>query len=231
MTTKIGTPRIALRAGPVKPSGRPDRRDLVAARDQVVDAPEDAEGAQRRDDRRHLEHGHEEAVHHAQPEADRDPHEDGTRTIEEVALEGDRDAVGDQAHHRLDREVDVAGDHDERLADGGHGDDRGERGHLAQVADGEELGRRQRHQRAEHDHDGDEGQLALARDRTDQRASAGSPPAGTRRRDRFSHERHWYPWGRSRPRPRGPRRTRPGRCRSPRTSRLPRSLRRARSRR
>ena len=40
------------------------------------------------------------------------------------------DAVGDEAHHRLDRQVDVPGDDHERLADRGDGDDRGEDGDL-----------------------------------------------------------------------------------------------------
>ena len=83
---------------------------------------------------------------------------------EHVVLERDGDAVGDQAHHRLDRQVDVPGDDHERLADGGHGHDRGEDRDLRDVVDGQELGRRERDQGAQDDHDPDEAELALAGD-------------------------------------------------------------------
>ena len=62
-------------------------------------------------------------------------------------------AVGDQADHRLDRQVDVPGDDDECLADRGDGDDRGQDRDLREVVDGQELRRGERDQGAQHDHD------------------------------------------------------------------------------
>ena len=46
--------------------------------------------------------------------------------VERVQLEQIGDAVGDQADHGLDRQVDVPGDDDDRLADRRDRDDRGE---------------------------------------------------------------------------------------------------------
>ena len=85
---------------------------------------------------------------------------------EHVVLERHGDAVGDQPHHRLDRQVDVPGDHHERLADRGDGDDRREDRDLRDVVHGQELGRRERHQRTQDDHDRDKAELALAGDDT-----------------------------------------------------------------
>ena len=201
-------------AGRIGEPGRESgQRHLVAAGDEVVDAPEDAERPEGRHDRRHVEHRDEDAVDHAQPEADREAEDDGRPRAKRVRLEGDRNAVGDQPHRRLDREVDVARDDDERLADGGHRGDRGEHRHLAQVVRGQELRRRQGDQGAQHEHDRDETQLALPGDGRDHRPLLGS---GRRNgcHDRLSH-----------------RPTRDGRCRWPRTSRLPRSPGRGRSRR
>ena len=58
-----------------------------------------------------------------------------------MRLEDIGDDVGDQPDRRLDREVDVAGDDDERLADGRDGDDRGEDRDLDDVSTRQELRR------------------------------------------------------------------------------------------
>ena len=57
-------------------------------------------------------------MHDAEDEADQDRR--CRVVLEEVA-----DDVGGQAEHRADRQVDVAGDDDHRLADAEQGDERG----------------------------------------------------------------------------------------------------------
>ena len=52
------------------------QRDLVAARDQVVDAAEDAQRAEGRDDRRDPQDRDDEAVDHPEHEPDADPEQD-----------------------------------------------------------------------------------------------------------------------------------------------------------
>ena len=74
---------------------------------------------QRHDDVRHPGHDDEAAVDRAEDDA-QDDHADDDRDGELFALalhEGGRDDAG-QGHHRADRQVDPARDHDDRLADG-----------------------------------------------------------------------------------------------------------------
>ena len=154
----------------------------MAAGDEEVDAAEDAERPERRHDRRHPQDRDDEAVDHAEDQAEADPERRWRPgRVERVLLEHDRDAVGDQPDRRLDREVDVAGDDHDGLADRGDRRDRGEHRDLLDVRQGQELGRRERDQRAEHDHDRDEAELALAR-------HGGEPAAGRAAgRDRGGH--------------------------------------------
>ena len=91
--------------------------------------------------------------------------------VEHVVLERHGDAVGDEAHHRLDRQVDVPGDDHERLADRGHGHDRGEDRDLRDVVDRQELGRGERDEGAQDDHDRHEAELALAGEHAEPRAA------------------------------------------------------------
>ena len=109
----------------------------MAAGDQVVDAAEDAQRAQRGDDRRDPEDRDDDAVDHPEDEADaRCPNSDRRGRVEQRGARATtRDAVGDQPDRRLDRQVDVAGDDHERLADGRDGDDRREDRDLAEVVD------------------------------------------------------------------------------------------------
>ena len=161
---RSGCPRMSSWAASVKPGGRPASGTWWLPGDEVVDAAEDAQRAERRDDRRDPQDRDDEPVDHAQEQADADPEQDRAGRTEQLLLERAGDAVGDQPHHRLDREVDVPGDDDERLADRGHGHDRGEDGDLREVVDGQELGRRDRDEGAQDEHDRDEAELALAGD-------------------------------------------------------------------
>ena len=73
------------------------QRDLVAARDQVVDAAEDAQRAERRDDRRDPQDRHDEAVDHPEDEPEADPEHDRAGESSAWISSDDGDAVGDQA--------------------------------------------------------------------------------------------------------------------------------------
>ena len=133
-----------------------DAAHVVAVRDQAGEAEGRAERAQRRDQRGHAQLGDAEPVEHAPGEA-RDARRD--------EADDDRQCVvGSQGLHRLhatdagedehgaDREVEPAGDHHERHADGHDHQHRRVHQDVAEVVDGREgLGLQDRE-----DHDQDE---------------------------------------------------------------------------
>ena len=136
----------------------------MAAGDEVVDTAEDTQGPEGGDDRGNLEQGHDHPVDHPQGETDPEPERDRRRCVQCVELEDAGDAIGDEPNGRFDRQVDIPRDDHQRLADGRDRDDRREDRDLTDVRDGQELGCRDRHQRAKHDHDRDEAELALPRE-------------------------------------------------------------------
>ena len=73
-----------------------------------------------------------------------------------------RHTEGDEADHRVHRKVDVSGQHDQRLAGGGDGDDRGQDGDLRQVRHRQELRRLGKDETAQREHHDEQAQFALA---------------------------------------------------------------------
>src|SRR5918998_33657 len=114
-----------------------------AAGDQQRGAERHAECAERDDERRDLGLGDEEAVEDPPGHAREDRHDapDGDHAPV-VAPDPVHDLGRDHAReheHRADRQVDAGGDDDEGQAGGDHEQDRGVRGDVARVGDGEEL--------------------------------------------------------------------------------------------
>ena len=99
---------------------------LLAAGEQEREPAVDRQRAQRRHDRRDPEDVTRNAVDHAQHEAEADAEGHRRRRTSSMLGEELGDDERDQPDDRLDRQVDVAGDDDDRLADGRDGDDRGE---------------------------------------------------------------------------------------------------------
>ena len=128
----------------------------------------------------------EHAVDHAEDEPEGDPGGDRARRVEDVPRQEVGDDEGDEPDDGFDRQVDVASDDHERLADGGDADDRRHHRDLRQVGGRQELRRLDRDERAEDEHHGRQAQLAVATgERGDARREA---LAGDHGRDRgLSH--------------------------------------------
>ena len=171
-------PRMSVASGVGEARREARQRDLVAARDEVVDAAEDAQRAERRDDRRHPEDRHDDAVDHAQDEPEAEP--------EQRSRPARRAACSSRSWRRSRRPGPIIASTERStfrvmttsasptaataMIDGEDGD-------LPEVGDGQELRRRDRDEPAEDDHDRDEAELALARDRAEpaRRGRAGPP--------------------------------------------------------
>src|SRR6476469_1251868 len=138
-----------------------DLRGVGARRPRVVDAAEHVQRPERDHQRRHLRDGDERAVdgpaHRAERDAGEHHHDDRKILVDEEELPGQ---VGGQAHDRPDRQVDVAGDHEQRLPDREQRDDRGVQEQVVDPLPGQEgrpRDRRGGHHRDERD---DDAQLA-----------------------------------------------------------------------
>src|SRR3954469_14210706 len=157
---------------------------LTAVRPQEREAAERVERAQRDDERGHLPERHEDAVEHAAggAEEDAEQHDDNDR---HARVRGQEVAghEGGEPEHRADRQVDVAGDDDERLAGGEDREDRRVQREVAQRVGVDEPRLDDRGHRDERDERDDDAELAHPEDelREAPRAGAGGLGGGALR--------------------------------------------------
>src|SRR5262245_7145611 len=128
------------RPHPQQPGRHVGRVDLLAAGPGVVDAPEHVQRAEGDHECRHPGGRDEPTVDRAAGRAEGGGHDDGDRDGQ--ARGGQEQAAGGeggQSQHRSDRQVDVAGDDDDRLPDRGDGEDRGPEQQVLDALRGQEA--------------------------------------------------------------------------------------------
>ena len=130
--------------------------DLLTAGIEVGRAAIERHRAERRDQRRDLAIGDDQAVDRAEHEAERHRDEDhldpGARVMRRV-VGGE---IGAEPHDRADRDVEVARQEHDGLGRRDDGEDRGVRGDDGEVLHRQELRRQRREDRAEQDQEGDD---------------------------------------------------------------------------
>ena len=99
----------------------------------------DVQGAQRHDERRQLDAGHQQAVDQAKAGGDRQPAKHGGIGVDAVVdgKLGHDDAA--ERHHHAARQVNAGGQNDQRLADGQHAHHHDLLQHQGQVAAAQEA--------------------------------------------------------------------------------------------
>ena len=124
-----------------KPGGQFVGVDLLAAGPEVGDAAEDVQRAERDHQRRHVAVADQHAVDRpADRRRRRAPTSSATTTGRPGwSLQQRADGEGAQPEHRADRQVDVAGDHHDGLADRQYGQDRGAEQDVADALAGQEA--------------------------------------------------------------------------------------------
>ena len=164
-------------AEPQELAGQVAGVDPVAARPGQHDPAVDVEGAERDHERRHLAVRHQQSVDQAEDRAEQQAggdhrHDRQARVVDEEAA----GEVGGERHHRADRQVDVAGDDHDALADGQQHQDRRVQQEVAPAVGAEEeavvLAGREHDDR---DQDQEDRQLAGAEDRGERAPGRGEP--------------------------------------------------------